>query len=40
MLFTYLHLAADKACTDALLANRVTGIADEVLLKPAAACRC
>src|ERR1700729_4199531 len=29
VLFTYLHLAADKACTDALLANRVPGIAYE-----------
>src|ERR1700722_14621517 len=28
-LFTYLHLAADKPCTDALLANKVTGIAYE-----------
>src|SRR5215470_242523 len=28
-LFTYLHLAADKACTDALLGNTVTGIAYE-----------
>jgi alanine dehydrogenase len=31
VLFTYLHLAADKACTDALLANRVTGIAYETV---------
>jgi alanine dehydrogenase len=30
-LFTYLHLAADKACTDALLANTVTGIAYETV---------
>ena len=30
-LFTYLHLAADKACTDALIANRVTGIAYETV---------
>jgi alanine dehydrogenase len=30
-LFTYLHLAADKACTDALLRNRVTGIAYETV---------
>ena len=30
-LFTYLHLAADKACTDALLANKVTGIAYETV---------
>ena len=31
VLFTYLHLAADKACTDALLANGVTGIAYETV---------
>ena len=31
VLFTYLHLAADKACTDALLANHVTGIAYETV---------
>jgi alanine dehydrogenase len=30
-LFTYLHLAADKACTDALIANKVTGIAYETV---------
>jgi alanine dehydrogenase len=30
-LFTYLHLAADKACTDALLAGKVTGIAYETV---------
>jgi alanine dehydrogenase len=30
-LFTYLHLAADKACTDALLENKVTGIAYETV---------
>jgi len=30
-LFTYLHLAADKACTDALLGNKVTGIAYETV---------
>ena len=30
-LFTYLHLAADKPCTDALLANKVTGIAYETV---------
>src|SRR6202034_1556743 len=28
-LFTYLHLAADKACTDALLHNRLPGISAE-----------
>ncbi len=27
VLFTYLHLAADRACTDALLRNGVTAIA-------------
>jgi alanine dehydrogenase len=31
VLFTYLHLAADKACTDALLKNGVTGIAYETV---------
>src|ERR1700685_916809 len=30
-LFTYLHLAADKACTDALFDNKVTGIAYETV---------
>jgi alanine dehydrogenase len=30
-LFTYLHLAADQACTDALLASKVTGIAYETV---------
>ncbi len=30
-LFTYLHLAADKACTDALLESKVTGIAYETV---------
>jgi len=30
-LFTYLHLAADKACTDALLERKVTGIAYETV---------
>jgi len=34
VLFTYLHLAADKACTDALLENRVTGIAYETVQLP------
>src|ERR1700728_960054 len=30
-LFTYLHLAADRACTDALLHSKVTGIAYETV---------
>jgi len=30
-LFTYLHLAADRACTDALLGSKVTGIAYETV---------
>src|SRR5262249_25472500 len=30
-LFTYLHLAASKACTDALLERKVTGIAYETV---------
>jgi alanine dehydrogenase len=33
-LFTYLHLAADKACTDALLAAGTTGIAYETVQLP------
>src|SRR5215472_12528187 len=31
VLFTYLHLAADKACTDAMLDSGVTGIAYETV---------
>nr|MDT0661905.1 alanine dehydrogenase [Micromonospora sp. DSM 115978] len=31
VLFTYLHLAASKACTDAMLERRVTGIAYETV---------
>jgi alanine dehydrogenase len=31
VLFTYLHLAASRACTDALLASRVTAIAYETV---------
>jgi alanine dehydrogenase len=31
VLFTYLHLAADKACTDALLGSGVTGVAYETV---------
>src|SRR3954462_14853470 len=31
VLFTYLHLAADKACTDALLAAGTTGVAYETV---------
>ena len=31
MLFTYLHLAASKECTDALLTQKVTGIAYETV---------
>jgi alanine dehydrogenase len=34
VLFTYLHLAADKACTDALLAAGTTGIAYETVQTP------
>jgi alanine dehydrogenase len=33
-LFTYLHLAASKACTDALLDRKVTGIAYETVELP------
>ena len=40
-LFTYLHLAASRDCTAALLDRRVTGIAYEtVQTAPAARCRC
>jgi alanine dehydrogenase len=31
VLFTYLHLAADKACTDAMLQSGVTGVAYETV---------
>ncbi|SHG74081.1 alanine dehydrogenase [Jatrophihabitans endophyticus] len=34
VLFTYLHLAADKACTDALLTAGTTGIAYETVQLP------
>lgn len=34
VLFTYLHLAASKECTDALLTQRVTGIAYETVETP------
>ena len=34
VLFTYLHLAASKTCTDALLERRVTGIAYETVALP------
>ncbi|MBX3011912.1 MAG: alanine dehydrogenase [Caldilineaceae bacterium] len=34
MLFTYLHLAADRALTDAMLASGVTGIAYETVQTP------
>ncbi|BDQ00460.1 alanine dehydrogenase [Aquiluna sp. KACHI24] len=34
LLFTYLHLAASKECTDALLSNRVTAIAYETVQLP------
>src|SRR6202050_101417 len=34
VLFTYLHLAASRACTDALLAAGVTSIADETVQLP------
>lgn len=34
VLFTYLHLAASKECTDALLERRVTGIAYETVTLP------
>ncbi|MEK8106609.1 hypothetical protein NKG94_17670 [Micromonospora sp. M12] len=34
MLFTYLHLAASKECTDALIDRKVTGIAYETVELP------
>ncbi|MGB9372998.1 MAG: alanine dehydrogenase [Jiangellales bacterium] len=34
VLFTYLHLAASKACTDALVRQKVTGIAYETVQLP------
>jgi alanine dehydrogenase len=34
VLFTYLHLAASKPCTDALLERKVTGIAYETVTAP------
>jgi alanine dehydrogenase len=34
VLFTYLHLAADKACTDALLSAGTTGVAYETVQLP------
>lgn len=34
MLFTYLHLAASRACTDALLDNEVTALAYETVQTP------
>ena len=40
VLFTYLHLAASAACTDALLEAGVTSIAYETVQLPTARCRC
>ena len=41
VLFTYLHLAASKECTDALLDRKVTGIAYETVeLRRPVRCRC
>ncbi len=37
VLFTYLHLAASRACTDALLDRKVTGIAYETVQLPSGA---
>ena len=34
LLFTYLHLAAEQKCTDALLKNKVTGVAYETVELP------
>src|SRR3954447_18632179 len=34
VLFTYLHLAASRACTDALLASGTTGVAYETVQLP------
>ena len=40
VLFTYLHLAADRPLTDELLERKVTGIAYETVQRPTARCRC
>lgn len=40
VLFTYLHLAADRALTDRLLEAKVTAIAYETVQLPGGACRC
>ena len=37
LLFTYLHLAANRECTQALLERRVTGIAYETVQLPSGA---
>ena len=34
LLFTYLHLAAEQKCTDALLKNKITGVAYETVELP------
>ena len=39
-LFTYLHLAASRDCTHALLDRKVTGIAYETVQLPAVRCPC
>ena len=40
VLFTYLHLAADKPLTEELINRKVTGIAYETVQLPPAGCRC
>ena len=39
-LFTYLHLAASRECTDALLASGATAIAYETVQAPTDRCHC
>ena len=40
ILFTYLHLAPDRAQTDDLIASGVTAIAYETVTRRRARCRC
>ena len=40
VLFTYLHLAASRACTDALLGSGITSIAYETVQRRTGRCRC
>ena len=40
IIYTYLHLAADRALTDAMLSSGVSGVAYETLADKTAICRC